>query len=381
MTMKFAEKYFVVFVFFVLTFTPLIGQTLTINGQASSWINSHFDFSSTTQIGIRYLPELATKWDFDNNYKSELDLSLNNYSIGNFAKNRHSEFNGNVKLYRAWFSFASENCEMRVGLQKINFGSATLFRSLMWFDTIDPRDPLQLTDGVYGILFRYYLLNNINIWLWGLYGNDTKGWEILPTKEKTLEYGGRFQTPICTGELGFSFHHREVDLTSINFPSFNEISKPENRYALDGKWDVGIGVWFEASLSHTQTDIPEMKYQRQWTIGADYTFEIGNGLSVLAEYFHFDHPQDIFKSADGFSIFGWSLNYPISLLDRLSTIVYYDREKDNWYRIATWQRTYDNWILYLLAFWNPNNIQIYRTQGDNNPLAGTGIQLMVIFNH
>jgi len=54
-------------------------------------------------------------------------------------------------------------------LQKINFGSATLFRLLMWFDRIDPRDPLKLTDGVYGLLLRYYFHNNTNIWLWGLY--------------------------------------------------------------------------------------------------------------------------------------------------------------------------------------------------------------------
>ena len=61
------------------------------------------------------------------------------------------------------------------GLQKINFGSATMLRPLMWFDQVDPRDPLQLTDGVWGVLGRYYFLNNANIWLWGLYGNKNPG--------------------------------------------------------------------------------------------------------------------------------------------------------------------------------------------------------------
>ena len=67
--------------------------------------------------------------------------------------------------------YSSDQFELRLGLQKINFGSASMLRPLMWFDQMDPRDPLHLTDGVWGLLARYYFLNNANIWLWGLYGN------------------------------------------------------------------------------------------------------------------------------------------------------------------------------------------------------------------
>ena len=73
------------------------------------------------------------------------------------------------------------------GLQKINFGSAVLLRPLMWFDSLDPRDPLQLTDGVYAVLLRYYFPNNANLWAWALYGNDSpKGWESAATAEDTV---------------------------------------------------------------------------------------------------------------------------------------------------------------------------------------------------
>ena len=86
---------------------------------------------------------------------------------------------------------------VRGGLQKINFGSANLLRPLMWFDQIDPRDPLQLTDGVWGILGRYYFLNNANIWVWGLIGNDQrKGWEVIPSVKNKPEFGFRVQMPI-----------------------------------------------------------------------------------------------------------------------------------------------------------------------------------------
>src|SRR5690606_2983707 len=58
--------------------------------------------------------------------------------------------------YRLWFRYSNHTQEYRLGLQKINFGSATLFRPLMWFDQMNPEDPLQMTQGVWGALFRYY---------------------------------------------------------------------------------------------------------------------------------------------------------------------------------------------------------------------------------
>ena len=42
--------------------------------------------------------------------------------------------------------------------QKMNFGSAIILRCLTWFNSIDPRDPLQATDGKTGPLLRYYFL-------------------------------------------------------------------------------------------------------------------------------------------------------------------------------------------------------------------------------
>jgi hypothetical protein len=254
----------------------------------------------------------------------------------------------------------------------------------MWFDKIDPRDPLQMTDGVYALLARYYFLDNANIWFWTLYGNnEPKGWELFPTEKKTVELGGRVQTPLWTGEVGFSFHHRTADLSNVaQLPmTAGESSVPEDRFGLDGKWDLGIGVWFEAVLVHNQTDIRGLKYQRLWTVGADYTFEIGNGLTVLTEYFRSENPDNPIGSANGIGFSGWSLSYSLGTLDRISAMVYRDWTNLAWYRLATWQRSYDNWIIYLLGFWNPENLQLYRIQGGSSPFAGRGIQLMVVFNH
>ena len=116
--------------------------------------------------------------------------------------------------------FSGDQFEVRAGLQKINFGSASMLRPLMWFDQIDPRDPLQLTDGVYVLLGRYYFLNNANIWVWALYGNDSrKGWEQIPSLKKVPEFGGRLQLPVSHGELGTTYHYRVADASSVpNLP-------------------------------------------------------------------------------------------------------------------------------------------------------------------
>lgn len=371
--------------------TTALGQTPSLHGQASGWIASNPDVAPISQTGLRYIPELTFQKKFNDDLAADLDFAINGYGMAGFAKNQRPQYEGKIKLYRAWLRFFSDEFEVRAGLQKINFGSATLFRPLMWFDRVDPRDPLQLTDGVYGLLLRYYFLNNANVWLWGLYGNnDTKGWEVVPTKKNSVEYGGRVQTQLWTGELGATYHHRESDFSNlVVFPNtVHETFDPENRFALDGKWDIGIGAWFEAVLTHEQTNFPQMKYQRQWTLGADYTFDIGNGLTALTEFFRSENPNDAFSSACGIGFSAWSLNYPLGVVDRISCILYRDWTNHEWYRFITWQRTYDNWIIYLIGFWNPQHIHHDQTQIPNtlgqsgsNLFAGTGMQLMIVFNH
>lgn len=364
--------------------TAALGQTFSLQGQASGWITSNPDKSPVSQIGLRYIPELTIEKKFNDDLTADGDLSLNAYTEVDFEKDLHPEYQEKIKPYRLWSRLSSNTFEVRIGLQKMSFGTATLFRPLMWFDKIDPRDPLQLTDGVYALLARYYFRGNANIWFWALYGNDeTKGWEIAPTEKKTVEYGGRVQMPLWSGEVGFSFHHRGADLREMTGVAIaaGRSSAPENRFALDGKWDIGIGVWLEAVLIHTDTEIPGLKYQRQWTLGADYTFDIGNGLTLLSEYFRSENPAEAFGSGSGIGLSAWSLNYPVGLIDRISGIVYRDWTNHEWYRLATWQRTYDNWIFYLVGFWNPKDIQLYPNRGSSSSFAGTGIQLMVVFNH
>jgi hypothetical protein len=354
------------------------GQGITFSGQASGWVTSQPDTATVSQVGLRYLPELVLQRPIGASLSAQLDLSANAFATASFAEGQGAQLDGKVKPYRAWFRLATHTFETRVGLQKINFGSATLFRPLMWFDRVDPRDPLQLTDGVWGVLARYYFLNNTNVWAWALYDNtDPKGWETVRTEPSSVEYGGRVQTPIPAGELGVSYHHRSADLLALPGGTF----VPEDRLGVDGKWNLGVGLWGEAALVHERTDLAIPHYQRFWTVGADYTFGVGNGLYGLTEYARIETPTSPLGRGDGASFSGLMLNYPVGIVDRVSAIVYRAWQQHQWYRILTWQRSYDAWSLYLLAFWNPAAVQLLAAPQRSQAFAGRGLQLLITFNH
>jgi hypothetical protein len=258
-----------------------------------------------------------------------------------------------------------------------------MLRPLMWFDQLDPRDPLQLTDGVYALLGRYYFLNNANIWLWGLYGNDElKGLEQFPTKERGFEYGGRLQIPIGIGEAALSFHHREADPDRVLPDSLSTgRTFPENRIALDTKVDLAIGLWLEGSLTQHNFDFTPFTYTTMLNAGADYTFNIGNGLNIMGESFFYLSGENPFASNQSLSFAGITLSYPLNIIHNISGIVFYDFTNQELYRFINWSATFDRWTFYTMAFWNPKNYQLYNFQQEATLFGGAGFQIMAVFNH
>ena len=355
-----------------------------IKGLLTGWLTANTDSLSQPFFGLRYIPEFSMEKELSDKYSIDFELSLNAYGTTHVRYLNDAPTEGDIDLYRMWGRFSSSRFEARIGLQKINFGSASLLRPLMWFDRIDPRDPLQLTNGVYGLLLRYYFLNNANIWIWGLYGSDDlKGWEFMPSESNSAEYGGRLQHPIGKGELALSYHHREIDPNTSPFlpDSPGSFPIPENRYAIDGKWDLGIGLWFEGTLTHQNSDWLPMPWQRAINIGMDYTFGLGNGLNVIGEYFKVESSSKAFSSGEGITFSAISLNYPLGLMDNLSFIQYYDWDNNDLYSFLNWRRTYDQWVINVIGFWNPDQFQIYQNRPENNLFSGKGFQIMVIFNY
>jgi hypothetical protein len=352
-------------------------------GQVDGYAGLNFSNPVQFQTGARFMPTLSIGKTFKNNLKFDSELSFDSYLNYHFAGSVNDISDSKIKPYRLWIRLSTERFELRAGLQKINFGSASALRPLMWFDQLDPRDPLQLTDGVYGLLGRYYFQNNANAWLWILWGNDkTRGWETFPTERKVPEYGGRMQFPVPKGELAVSYHHRTANLAGVLDPSLIHGSPtyPEDRIGLDGKWDVGPGLWAEYSLTHSS---PDTAYFQPWTklftLGLDYTFNLGNGLYVASEYFRYSSANEIFISGKNVTFSSLTVNYPVGI-NKIGGIMYYNWTDKTWYRFINLQRQSDNWTYYLFLYWNPQIFAIFNNISGNNMFAGKGIQFMTVFN-
>lgn len=371
-------------VIILLLVLRLYGKPIGWQGELSGWYGLNDVASPNHFYGIRYLPALTFHHTLRGDHNMDFEFSLHAFHSGRFQNFQKCESSQEIKLYRLWSRYSTSQFELRIGLQKINFGSATLFRPLMWFDSLDPRDPLQITSGVYAVLLRYYFLNNANIWLWGLIGNkDLRGWEIHPSLENQPEFGGRIQYPTPAGEIALSFHHRKMQLNERLLPIniFGQQTGIENRLGVDGKWDLEIGLWLEFTISKQTNRLWPYTWRHLGNIGADYTLKIGNGLNLLAEHFISEETNKAFTAGERFSISGVSFSYPIGIMDQLQGIFYYDWKQENYYRFFNWRRTYDRWSFFLMLFWNPETTRTNSSPSIVNNFTGKGCQIMVVFNH
>ncbi len=349
---------------------------IDFRGQLSIWGNYN-NASDNYAFGGRYIPQLNAGAGNDKNL---LDMELSANMFANFIGDDY-EPDAKIKPYRAWLRFSTRQFELRAGLQKINFGSAKILRPLMWFDQVDPRDPLQLTDGVYGLLARYYFLNNANIWLWGLYGNnDPKGWEYTGTYDKTPEFGGRVQLPAWSGEVALTYHHRKTSAgDELMFPFWDKAS--ENRLGIDAGFDWVIGFWGEASYSNTSIE-QETKYNQLLSnVGADYTFDIGNGLHLVFEQLIASFGNEAFSFSNSYNFSLLSTSYPISLFDNINYVMYYSWDTEKMYNFINYQRQYNNLSFNIMAYWNPDDFVLPQPGMQNNMFAGKGMQLMIVYTH
>jgi hypothetical protein len=357
------------------------------HGQASGWLGVGYDTSTFGQAGLRYLPDLQFSLPLGEQFTLDADASANGY-VSAVSRTRRPEVEAKLKPYRAYVRLSSARFEARAGLQKINFGSATLLRPLQWFDRIDPRDPLGMTDGVWGLLGRYYFQNNTNLWAWGLIGNSSpKGWEQFGSERWKPEFGGRAQLPVPRGEVAATYHHRGRALMWLLDPFFGdwtEVPAYEDRVGLDGKWDLGIGLSFEAMVSRTGASefSGDASWQRAGTIGLDYLFGVGNGFGAALEHMVFGTSDTPFSRGliRDRQVTALMLSYPVSLLDNLRGFVYFDWKGRSLYRLVSWQRTYDRWLWSVAAFWNPD-APAALVGGQSAGTAGKGVRLDVAFNH
>jgi hypothetical protein len=352
-------------------------------GQLSAWGLFNPSADQSLWFGGRYIPQANYEINLPGNHLIDFEASANLFGSTAITPFTSVEYGGKIKPYRVWVRYSAPQLEIRAGLQKINFGSASMLRPLMWFDQIDPRDPLKLTDGVWGVLGRYYFLNNANIWLWGLYGNnDLKGWELTKTEKWIPEFGGRFQFPFQMGEAAITYHHREINTSGLEYLIPEVVNNvPENRLGVDLRLDWVTGLWLEGTWVKKEAELNQLTNQHVFNAGIDYTFGIGNGIYAAFEQllFSYDSTPFAFNGPVTFSLM--SLSYPIGLFDQISAIFYYDWTNENLYSFLNYQLQFQQLTLYIMGFWNPETFNVPTQNTSANLFGGKGLQLMLVWNH
>lgn len=380
--MKADSRYLLMLILIIYPWSWSEGQLLDFNGQVAGWITTNNSGGLGLQTGGRYLPQLLLSKSAGKKYTIDGELSADSYLNLTKLPDTSTLFGSRASLYRFWIRFSGERFEIRAGLQKINFGSASMLRPLMWFDRIDPRDPLKLTRGVYGLQGKYFFRNNASIWLWALYGNEgTKGWELVPSRKNRPEIGGRLQLPIPRGEVAFSYHNRAAEFPADwQPPVTGRNNYPENRFGFDIKADLGIGIWFESSVTQqNQDDIP--RFITAITTGADYTIGLGNGLNIMAEHLIFRYSDGLLSKGESASFTAISAGFPLTIITRLNGIVFYDWKNNGFYRFVNLSFTFDNLALNLIGFWNPDTFGIFNYDSGPNLFTGAGGQFMIVYNY
>jgi hypothetical protein len=175
-----------------------------------------------------------------------------------------------AELFRGWIRYEKGNFKVRGGRQQILFGASTLFRPLGFFDTRIISGIIPLTRGVDGVRSTYFLSSTSSV----------QGWAVPAQTGNRIITGLRGEANFGPIEAGLvAQYHPKTDLPFL--ADFN-LEMVQVGYHLKGEYVIGF--WNESRLD-IQQDQPGEPLRFDTVFGVDYTFNIGQGLHVLLEYF------------------------------------------------------------------------------------------------
>ena len=101
------------------------GAECSINGELSGWLTYAHDAEDDLTAGLRYVPEASLSQYVTERLELSLDVAVRLDTFAPVDELSELGDNDDLDLYRAWLRLASDRMELRAGLQKINFGSAS----------------------------------------------------------------------------------------------------------------------------------------------------------------------------------------------------------------------------------------------------------------
>ena len=354
----------ILFVFIIFIYkVPLCGQSDFLKGQFWTVGLKEYDASSkqtSFESTLGYIPTLSlsrdlSKFSFiDFEWAYRFDRKYSSSSlISKFEKN-----------HRFWIRYSTEKFEGRIGLQKIVFGPSQILRSLSWFDTFNLKDPTEQTDGVESLRLRYYPSNSVSYWGW-----------VIRDKFNNYSVGCRSEISTNIGEWGFTLHHDPSDSLQFIGQTGILINQPNNRVALDFRYDGAIGFWKESNIV-----LSNKKKVGAYTFGIDYTLPIISGIYLMMEIMHIKNYQTTSKNTYA----AFMASVPMGAVNQIMFISQADYNKNHSYNHIRWSTTYDSFSLNLIVSINPKRSDYNFSNmnfSDSQFGFNTGLQLIFIYNH
>lgn len=177
-----------------------------------------------------------------------------------------------VKLDRAYFQLSKKKIQLIAGMQRISLGKSFIWSPFDVFNRVNMLEPLEEKRGVNAVKFTYYPSNLSRIMF------------IVSPSETLSE-----------SRLGFitDFNYKNTDFQLGLISDYDGFRK---RYiaGFNLKSEIEVGYWIETAFIKQENYLPggilQLEGNKKWyttfILGIDYTFDIGNGLYMMAEYFN-----------------------------------------------------------------------------------------------
>jgi hypothetical protein len=309
-----------IFVFVVIAVDAAIAFDYNFEGRFRSdarWIpdspSGIKNYDAATEIRLGGYGNFVQKpaWSLD--YEILVD-NRNAYGAAEkagFVKDWDADF------FRAWvrLSSSSDDLELRAGRQQLLFGAGALFRPLGFYDNRVISGVFPQTVGVDSFRLTWHSTETTTFQSW-----------LVPAKsESRMIVGGRWEALINELETGIAFQYHPVSKLR-NLANFDK-ELTQFGYHIKGEFEVGF--WNETRFD-LESDSGKTLVRADSVFGTDYTFDVGQGLHILLEYF-------ISSTEKGFSVadpkgdqtihqFGLQMDQPLGIAAVWRMFAFYDVE-------------------------------------------------------
>ncbi|MBC8284993.1 MAG: hypothetical protein H8E32_14355 [Nitrospinae bacterium] len=262
-----------------------------------------------------------------------------------------------IDFFRAWLRLDNGEFKLRGGRQKILFGAGAIYRPLGFFDTRDVTGVFPQTRGVDGLRSTWFLSAS----------SFLEGWLVPAKKGGAVIVGLRGEALIGEVEAGWvAQYHPKSDLKDL--VDFDQ-ERVQLGYHLKGEQEFGF--WNESRL-----DIEMQTALRFDTVlGVDYTFNLGEGLHVLLEYFLTTRQKDFtltdLKGQRTIQQIGFSLDQPVGIDIRWQVFSLFDLSDKSFQMIPQIEYSITESLFLYLHGRAGGNIKTGKKDGRLNRRTGT----------